>query len=385
MVEGPEEGTVCWAELLAETTARLERAGSESAASDARRIVEEASGAEPSEFHTVLASPATVRGVASLDSMVARRERGEPLQYVVGRWGFRYLDLMVDTRVLIPRPETEEVAGLAIDEVTARSVERQPLVADLGTGSGAIALSIASECQSARVLATDVSAEALQVARANLTGIGRAASRVSLHHGSWFDALPASVKGSIDVLVSNPPYVTDTEDLPAVVADWEPPTALRAGGDGLDDLTEIVAGADTSVRACGQDYIDELEALDNEIRATLSAVPDNARYLVTNHDAFGYFAARYDFEVVGTVIPSLSTLAETNPADLADLAAIIEELDIPAIFAEYQAADTEANALAEVLPGVSVATLDSGSLRDSNDSYITFMRRNTQVIAEALG
>ena len=106
---------------------------------------------------------------------------------------------------------------------------------------------------------------------------------------------------------------------------------------------------------------------------------------MTNHDAFGYFAARYDFEVVGTVIPSLSTLAETNPADLADLAAIIEELDIPAIFAEYQAADTEANALADVLPGVSVATLDSGSLRDSNDSYMAFMRRNTQVIAEALG
>ena len=147
----------------------------------------------------------------------------------------------------------------------------------------------------------------------------------------------------------------------------------------------IAAGADTSVRACGQDYIDELEALDTEIRATLSAIPDDARYLVTNHDALGYFAARYDFEVVGTVIPSLSSLAETNPADLADLAAIIEELDIPAIFAEYQAADTEANALAEVLPGVSVATLDSGSLRDSNDSYITFMRRNTQVIAEALG
>ena len=147
----------------------------------------------------------------------------------------------------------------------------------------------------------------------------------------------------------------------------------------------IAAGADTSVRACGQDYIDELEALDTEIRGTLSAIPDDARYLVTNHDAFGYFAARYDFEVVGTVIPSLSSLGETNPADLADLAAIIEELDIPAIFAEYQAADTEANALAEVLPGVSVATLDTGSLRDSNDSYITFMRRNTQVVAEALG
>lgn len=243
MTDQPEEGTVSWGELLAEAAARLERSGSESAEIDARRIVEEASGVEPSEFHGVLASPATVRGVASFDKMVARRELGEPLQYVVGRWGFRHLDLMVDKRVLIPRPETEEVAGLAIDELRARSVERELLVADLGTGSGAIGLAIASECQSARVLATDVSAEALQVARANLTGIGRAASRVSLHEGSWFDALPASVRGSLDVLISNPPYVTDDEELPSVVADWEPLSALRAGGDGLDDLTVIVEGA----------------------------------------------------------------------------------------------------------------------------------------------
>lgn len=246
-----DEGTVSWAELLAEATARLEQSGSESAEIDARRIVEEASGAEPSEFNGVLASPATVRGVASFDKMVTRREQGEPLQYVVGRWGFRHLDLMVDKRVLIPRPETEEVAGLAIDEIKARSIERELLVADLGTGSGAIGLSIASECPSTRVLATDVSAEALQVARANLAGIGRAASRVSLHEGSWFDALPASVRGSLDVLISNPPYVTDAEELPAVVADWEPSRALRASGNGLDDLTVIVDGVDEWVTPGG--------------------------------------------------------------------------------------------------------------------------------------
>ena len=251
MDEQLEEGTVSWGELLAEATARLERSGSESAEIDARRIVEEASGAEPSEFHGVLATPATVRGVASFDRMVARREQGEPLQYVVGRWGFRHLDLMVDKRVLIPRPETEEVAGLAIDEIKARSVERELLVADLGTGSGAIGLSIASECPSARVLATDASSEALQVARANLTGIGRAASRVSLHEGSWFEALPSSVRGSLDVLISNPPYVTDAEALPPVVDRWEPRSALRAGTDGLDDLVVIVDGADDWVVAGG--------------------------------------------------------------------------------------------------------------------------------------
>ena len=147
----------------------------------------------------------------------------------------------------------------------------------------------------------------------------------------------------------------------------------------------IAAGADTSVRACGQDYIDELEALDGEIRATLAVVPDDARYLVTNHDAFGYFANRYDFEVVGTVIPSLSTLAETNPADLADLSAVIEELDIPTVFSEEQTSVRDAEALADAIPGLTVVALDSGSLRDTDDDYLTMMRRNATAIAEALG
>ena len=147
----------------------------------------------------------------------------------------------------------------------------------------------------------------------------------------------------------------------------------------------IAAGADTSVRACGQDYIDELEALDGEIRAALAVIPDDARYLVTNHDAFGYFANRYDFEVVGTVIPSLSTLAETNPADLADLSAVIEELDIPTVFSEEQTSVRDAEALADAIPGLTVVALDSGSLRDTDDDYLSMMRRNAAAIAEALG
>jgi zinc/manganese transport system substrate-binding protein len=147
----------------------------------------------------------------------------------------------------------------------------------------------------------------------------------------------------------------------------------------------IAAGADTSVRACGQDYIDELEALDGEIRATLAVIRDDARYLVTNHDAFGYFASRYDFEVVGTVIPSLSTLAETNPADLADLAAVIEELDIPTVFSEEQTSARDAEALADAIPGLTVVALDTGSLRDGKDDYLSMMRRNVTAISEALG
>lgn len=229
------DDTLTWSAILQDAMTRV-------GAGDARRIVEEVVGVEPGRLHTVLERPATVLGVARFDRLIRRRAAGEPLQYVLGRWGFRSLDLMVDRRVLIPRPETEVVAGLAIDEITRRSsvCERDLLVADLGTGSGAIALSIAAECPRTRVLATDVSPDALTVASANLAGIGRAATRVSLHHGDWFDALPDAARGSLDVIVANPPYVSDEEPLPAVVSDWEPAFALRSGPDGLRDLRSIV-------------------------------------------------------------------------------------------------------------------------------------------------
>lgn len=232
--------TVSWGELLHETVARLTGAAIDDAEISSRRIVEEASGWDGAELALHLGDLATVRGVSRLDAMVARRIEGEPLQYVVGRWSFRMLDLMVDSRVLIPRPETEEVAGWAIDE--ARRFER-PLVVDLGTGSGAIGLSVVTEVPDSMVHLTDVSEAALEVARANLAGIGRAASRVSISRGSWFDALASDLRGSIDVIVSNPPYVGDREHLPQLVADWEPTIALRSGPDGTRDLESLVEEA----------------------------------------------------------------------------------------------------------------------------------------------
>lgn len=240
--EMPQEGTVAWVELLDEATRRLGEV-------DARRIVEEITGVGPGELHTVLATPATARGVARFDAMVGRREAGEPLQYVLGSWGFRTLDLMVDRRVLIPRPETEVVAGLAIEEIRRR--EDGALVADLGTGSGAIAIAVAVECATARVVAVDVSTEALAVARANVAGAGRAGARVTLYEGDWFSALPEELQGTIDVVAANPPYVRDEEELPAVVADWEPVGALRSGPEGLDDLRRIVDDAPTWLSQTG--------------------------------------------------------------------------------------------------------------------------------------
>lgn len=267
-------GTVRWSELLSEAVDRFERAGIETAQVDARRVVEETTGVPLAGLHRVFDDLVTTRAMARFDELVARREQGEPLQYVLGRWGFRTLDLMLDQRVLIPRPETETVAGLAIDAVnelcqrkgpeslgagvaidavdevcqqegqeslgTGRGAECPVVVADLGTGSGAIALSVAVECRACRVYATDVSEQALAVARANLAGIGAAATAVSLHQGHWFEALPEHLQGVLDVVVSNPPYIAESEGLPAVVMDWEPATALWAGSEGFADLRTIV-------------------------------------------------------------------------------------------------------------------------------------------------
>ena len=208
----PSQVTLTWRHLYKLATERL---GSDV---DARRIVERASGREGPNWLLTLGEPVPTRAVSFFDDMVERRAAGEPLQYVLRRWGFRTLELLVDRRVLIPRPETEVVVEVAIREL--RRVDSQrPLVADLGTGSGAIALSIAVEVPSARVWATDASEDALVVARANLAGIGSpAAVRVRMVRGRWFDALPE-------------------------VADWEPHSALVAGPAGTEAIAAVVAGA----------------------------------------------------------------------------------------------------------------------------------------------
>ena len=236
MAEAGTAGTITWREVLAESTERLGAVGFPS--QEARWIVEETGGFDLDDL-------VTRRGMARHDELLRRRLSGEPLQYVLGHWSFRTLDLMVDPRVLIPRPETEAVVGHALDELDRITVGRpgEVLVVDLGTGSGAIGFSIAVERVGARVWCTDRSPDALAVARANLSGIGRPARRVSLAEGSWFDALPGDLRGRLDLLVANPPYVGAGEPLPPEVADWEPHAALVPGNDGTEDLDVIVDGA----------------------------------------------------------------------------------------------------------------------------------------------
>lgn len=209
---------------------------------EARWLCEVAVALDGDEFDAALDDGVTDRMVAHLDAMLARHATGEPLQYVLGRWAFRHLDLAIDHRVLIPRPETELVAGAAIELARHRPSPRA--VADLGTGSGAIGLALAAELplDGTTVWITDVDEDALAVARANLAGLGRPARNVRVAQGDWFEALPADQR--FHVIVSNPPYVAErSPDLEVHVRDWEPARALFAGEDGLDAIRALVAGA----------------------------------------------------------------------------------------------------------------------------------------------
>jgi release factor glutamine methyltransferase len=219
-------------------------------------MLEEVSGLDAAEQVAEAHAPATVRGANALETLVTRRLNGEPLQYVLGSWSFCGIDLLVDPRVLIPRPETEVVAQIAIAEV-ARLGERvgktdpwagavtEYAVADLGTGSGALALALAFALPEAEVWATDVDPDALAVARANVAGSGTPAARVRISEGSWFGALPAELRGHLRAVVANPPYVAEPElaSLPDEVARFEPVRALVSGPTGLEAIDLIISEA----------------------------------------------------------------------------------------------------------------------------------------------
>ncbi|HEX9190637.1 MAG TPA: peptide chain release factor N(5)-glutamine methyltransferase [Candidatus Deferrimicrobiaceae bacterium] len=173
--------------------------------------------------------------------LIARRAAGEPLQYVLGAWEFYGREFLLTPDTLIPRPETEGLAERAM-AVLRRKGAKPSLALDVGTGSGAIAVTLAAEIPSARVVATDISPEALRTAGKNARrhGVG---GRVLFACCDMDSALKCG--GRFDVVVSNPPYVADGEweSLPAGVRQHEPPRALLAGPDGLSVLRRLVAGA----------------------------------------------------------------------------------------------------------------------------------------------
>jgi len=225
-------------EALEQALARLR--DSPTAAADAEELVSRLLGMGRAEIHLRRNRPLAAGESERLDSWLARRAAGEPVQYITGRAAFRGLDLAVNPAVLVPRPETE---GLVEAVLSVLRVEKErwraPRVLDLGTGSGAIALAIAAEWSAAQVTASDASEVALATAEANAEALGLS-GRVRFARGDWFGAIGGDER--FEVIVSNPPYIATGEWdlLPADVRGFEPQHALFSGATGLEALREIV-------------------------------------------------------------------------------------------------------------------------------------------------
>lgn len=227
--------------LLEAGALALRKAGVESARLDAELLLAAAVGVGRVE----LASRIVVAGESSsarFARLIARRAAREPLAYILGRKEFYSLEIEVEPGVLIPRPETEILVEVSLEELSRRS---RPRVLDLGSGSGAIALAIAAAVPSACIVATDVSADALAVARRNVAHLGMA-ERVEIRLADCFAVMDGGAPlGRFGLIVSNPPYIRDGEidDLQAEVSRYEPRIALAGGADGLGFYRVLARGA----------------------------------------------------------------------------------------------------------------------------------------------
>ncbi len=219
---------------LGDAARRLAEAGVASPEHDAAELLAHVLGTRRGSL--VTAPEPTPAQVAGFEALVARRAAREPLQHLTGSAGFRYAEVQVGAGVFVPRPETEVVAGWAIDRVReALQHTDAPVVVDLCTGSGAIALAVATEVPSAEVHAVELDEGALPWAERNLIGSG-----VDLRAGDMAEAFP-ELDGTVDVVVSNPPYIPleAWESVAPEVRDHDPALALWSGQDGLDALRVV--------------------------------------------------------------------------------------------------------------------------------------------------
>lgn len=251
--------TQTWAELLCE----LERELGESHGSNESRLILRSSTALAWGYLAAhLDEPADPEAAALAYRRLGERLSGRPLQWVLGTWGFRTIDVVVDGRALVPRPETETVVEVALEELDRVATERRAaedlLALDLGTGSGVIALSLAVERRGVRVVATDRSPDALSLAAENRARLAAErdptlTERVELIESDWFAGLRPEMQRGFDLVVSNPPYIGETEwsNLDPVVRDHDPYDALVAGPAGTEAVQLLVAEAPHWLRPGG--------------------------------------------------------------------------------------------------------------------------------------
>lgn len=241
---------------VAQATQRLADAGVPSPRFDAEELAAYVHGVKRGALHTVADADFDARYWEA----VARREAREPLQHITGRAFFRYLELQVGPGVFVPRPETESVVGWAIDAVRAMDVA-EPLIVDLCTGSGAIALALAQEVPRSRVHAVELSDEALVWARKNVEG-----SKVDLRQGDALEAFQ-DLDGQVDLVISNPPYIplTEWEYVAPEARDHDPEMALFSGEDGLDTIRGIERTAHRLLRPGGVVVIEHADTQGGQV------------------------------------------------------------------------------------------------------------------------
>lgn len=221
--------------------ARLGNAKSQSPRLDAELLMAEALGVRRDQLFAAPERQLTEAESAAFAGFVERRERREPIAYIVGHKAFRMIDLNVNENTLIPRPETETVVEVVLEELK-RLDKETPLVLDIGTGSGAIGLALANEHPTVRVIATEVHPAPLEMARLNATRLGLA-DRVEFIVSDLFDDVPTEAR--FDVIVSNPPYVPveAMRRLAPEIRGYEPHVALLGGQHGMDFYERIIPGA----------------------------------------------------------------------------------------------------------------------------------------------
>jgi len=238
--------------ILTWTTGYLERKGDEHPRLSAEWLLCNATGMTRVELYVNFDKPLSAAELDLMRDGVRRRGAGEPLQYVTGEMPFRHIVLRCDKGVLIPRPETEVLVDAALEALDARASEA-PLALEIGTGTGCIALSLASEREGVRVIATDLSPEAVRLATRNRDALDLAGV-VDVVECDLASGVPNELMGRFDLLVSNPPYIPSevlAYDVPSEVKDHEPALALDGGDDGLDVFRRILDLAPRALAAGG--------------------------------------------------------------------------------------------------------------------------------------
>jgi release factor glutamine methyltransferase len=251
--------------ILMQGVRRLRGAGIDSARLDAELLLGCALGMSREELIVAAARNLSLAESDRYEDLLKRRLNREPLAYITGQQEFWSLDFIISSDVLVPRPETELLVEIALKELANLADTKVPRILELGTGSGAIAVALATESPRAQIIATEISPAALAIGRRNAyrNGVPKA---IRFLQGDLFPALGKELENDFDLVVSNPPYISRGEisNLEAEVSRWEPRAALDGGVDGLDFYRRIAEEA--------PDYLRQGGAVAVEIGATMGSL-----------------------------------------------------------------------------------------------------------------